>query len=402
VVTPPGDLYNESGHFCYRTPPARPRQQPEKPAAIAAPALAACPTPPHTARDVPTSTEGKRGASNGELRRKSPCPTDFSPPSRRGKIGHVGTRRQLTRPRPTPSRSHFATARGPPERVAVVRMMRSCPAPYNDNHGLTERLHDIRARWSLQLDTIMRAGPGAWLKKCIKQLDNTIFHTCDHKWEFYREPGPYGDRYEVCKRCGQAAFKRRDPIPAADLLPEIRRLLRSADAPPCTEHLFHESAQARMTREALRSIAEDGNTAAVAACLSCNQRNEAYTAPLHPEVRRRPRKRPRNGTHGTPPRPDGGQGRNEDRPIKFHTDQATQTEASGLLCRDEIPDEDMIESAVEEAMDTQQKSVRLWTRPQPLDHFQLPEFQSSKLELRKIFFFRPCVLRGPCTLPRAR
>jgi hypothetical protein len=231
-------------------------------------------------------------------------------------------------------------------------MMRSCPAPYNDNHGLTERLHDIRARWSLQLDTIMRAGPGAWLKKCIKQLDNTIFHTCDHKWEFYREPGPYGDRYEVCKRCGQAAFKRRDPIPAADLLPEIRRLLRSADAPPCTEHLFHESAQARMTREALRSIAEDGNTAAVAACLSCNQRNEAYTAPLHPEVRRRPRKRPRNGTHGTPPRPDGGQGRNEDRPIKFHTDKTTQTEASGLLCRDEIPDEDQIESAVEEVMDT--------------------------------------------------
>ena len=192
------------------------------------------------------------------------------------------------------------------------------------NRRMISRLHDERARLSAQLDTIKRAGPGAWLQKCIRQLDATMSHTCLHEWQHYREEGPYGERYKVCTRCGQPSYRRRNPIPDANLLPEIKRLLRPEGATPCTTHLFHESSQARMTREALRLITDDNDTTAVATCLCCNQRNDAYST----------------------------REASEPQPTIARADQATQTEASGLLCRDEVPDEATIENTVEEVMDT--------------------------------------------------
>ena len=105
-----------------------------------------------------------------------------------------------------------------------------------------------------------------------------------------------------------------------------------------------------MTNEALRSITNDGDMTTTATCLSCDQRNEAHGTPRRPgESQEQPRKRRRDAAHGAPPQPSGER---LTEPQQQQQDRATQTEANGLLCRDEIPDEDQIESAVEEVMDT--------------------------------------------------
>ena len=233
----------------------------------------------------------------------------------------------------------------PKANLPVVRMLRASRADARDNRltAVHQRLNAARAHWRAQLDLIERNGPTAWLTKCIKQTDNTIYHLCNHEWEWEREAGPYGERFNVCRICRRTQRGATPRIPEGRLIPELKALLRSEET-PCEEHLFHESAAARMTNEALRSITNDGDLTATATCLSCDQRNEAHGTPQRPdESQQQPRKRRRDAAHGTPPQP---------RPNETRADRATQTEANGLLCRDEIPDEDQIESAVEEAMDT--------------------------------------------------
>ena len=211
------------------------------------------------------------------------------------------------------------------------------------------RLDAARAHWQTQLDLIKRKGPAAWLTKCIRQTDNTIYHLCNHEWQWEREAGPYGERFNICKICGRTKRGATPRIPHDRLIPELKALLRNDDT-PCEEHLFHESTAARMTNEALRSITNDGDISATTVCISCDWQygNEPDT-PLHP-----------------------------DEPLQ----------QSRKRRRDEIPDEDQTESAVEKVMDTlaandsmsQQKGVTL--QPESVVGHPFPERLRLSIVLR--------------------
>ena len=205
--------------------------------------------------------------------------------------------------------------------------------PLSATRRTLDRMDKALDTWRTQLRILEDTGPIQWLKRCIKQTRDQRYLLCPHEWVRKKDSGMYAESWSECKLCGEVSRYITEQTREQRLLPEVEALLLAESGVTHAER-SGVSAASRATQKALEALGH-----APPQSRSQNAPRQAPQAPIIRSGRAPPRKRSRATLEQNP------------RHTATHVSASTQTEASGPLCRDETPDEDTSESAVEKVMD---------------------------------------------------